>query len=482
MKTGSLATRFRHTFIKTIAMSIIASILTIALFSLLFVFSLNKDIYPANYYEQQISGIASYVRERNEALLSASSQKALESTMKGDGILYQVVDADGNILYGTLDNPPYKTKEELFNSFLNTTLLRNGYYIQTVPIEQDNKTKGAVLLAYTVKTTFINARGRVIFAFFIISLLSPFLYIIGFTLWFSKRFAQEINQPLQLLSDASRKIKNKDLDFTIDYHADNELGKLCDAFSEMQEELKKSLSAQWKMEQDRIEMVAALAHDLKSPLSLILAYSDALVEDNQDGSEELKQYLAVIRENAEKSATLVGRMQYTSELENMGVELHPITVNFPEFLEQKVQTYQLQAQQKSVELALTIKENVPNCIQIDTERLTRILDNLISNSLQYTPARGRIEIQVKTEDDQLCYTVSDTGSGFSAKDLKKAFDRFYRGDDARPINGGHSGLGLYIVKQLVEQLGGTVKIENVPTGGACVTFRHKLLPSSNNGR
>lgn len=474
MKAGSLAVRFRHTFIKTIAVCIVVSIFTIVLFSILFVFSLNKDIYPANYYEQQISGIVSYVRAKNTAMLSVSSQKALESTMKGGGILYQVVDADGDIIYGTMDKKPYVSKEELFNSFLNTTLLRNGYYIQTVPIEQNNKTEGAVLIAYTVKTTFINTRGQVIFAFFIISLLSPFLYIIGFLLWFSKKFAKEINKPLQLLSDASHKIKNKDLNFTVDYHADNELGKLCDAFSEMQEELKKSLSAQWKMEQDRADMVAALAHDLKSPLSLILAYSDALVEDNQDGSEELKQYLDVIRENAEKSAALVGQMQYTSDLENTGVKLHPVSVNLSEFLEQKVKNYQLQAQQKSVDLALNINKNVPSCIQIDTEHLTRIFDNLISNSLQYTPAGGRIDIEVKTENDQITYTVSDTGCGFSSKDLKKAFDKFYRGDDARSTNGGHSGLGLYIVKQLVEQLGGKVQIENAQAGGACVTFRHKL--------
>lgn len=154
------------------------------------------------------------------------------------------------------------------------------------------------------------------------------------------------------------------MDFTINYHADNELGKLCDAFTETKEELKKSLSAQWKMGQDHAEMVAALAHDLKSPLSLILAYSDALAEDNQDGSEELKQYLSVIRENASKSAALVGQMQYTSDLENTGVESHPVSINLSEFLEQKVQTYRLQAQQKFVALALNIKENVPSCIQI----------------------------------------------------------------------------------------------------------------------
>ena len=73
------------------------------------------------------------------------------------------------------------------------------------------------------------------------------------------------------------KIKDKNLDFEIEYHSDNELGKLCEAFSDMQIELKKSLSTQWKMEQERSEMVASLAHDLKSPLSIIMGYTDALI-------------------------------------------------------------------------------------------------------------------------------------------------------------------------------------------------------------
>lgn len=476
VKKRTLANQYRHTFIKTIAASITASILTMALFGVLFVLSLNRDIYPANYYERQISGIASFVRENETALLLPAGQKDLDSVIEGNGILYQVVDAEGGLIYGTLTEQPYTSTDELFTSFVNKTQIRGGYYIQTVPIMRDNETQGAVLLAYNVKTTFANFRGRVIFTLFIISLLSPFLYIIVFMLWFSRRFAREINEPLQLLSTASQKIKEKDLDFTINYHADNELGKLITAFSEMQEELKKSLTNQWKMEQERIEMVAALAHDLKSPLSLILAYSDALMEDHQEGSEELKEYLAVIRENAEKSASLVKQMQYISELENKSAELHPAIIDLREFLCKKVQFFRLQAQQKDIELTLHMDKNVPDHLQIDSESLTRIFDNLLSNSLRYTPAGGRIEVNVHVENGQLSYTISDTGCGFSARDLKRAFDKFYRGDEARQTSGGHSGLGLYIVKQLVEQLHGTVQIKNNPAGGACVVFCHKLLP------
>ena len=474
MKNQSLIAQFRHTFIFIIIASIVATVITYVFALYLYIHSLNKDIYPPNYYERQVPRIEKYINEKNIALLSQSNEEGLKRTIRGDDMLYQVVDNNGNILYGTNPKKLFKTKEELFNNFINRTV-RKGGYIHTVPIKGDNgKIEGAVILFYQVKITFANIRGRFVFAVIIMALFSPFLYIVGFTRWLSKRFVKNINQPLHLLIDASKKIKEKDLDFEIDYYSDNELGKLCSAFSEMKDELKGSLSAQWKMEQERVEMVEALAHDLKSPLSIILGYTDALIGNNTDDNEKLHRYLTVIRENTEKSAALVQKMQYTSDLEKSNIQLNLVPINLPEFLRQKVQDYELQAHQKEVELILKMQGNIQSPIQIDVDRLTRIFDNIISNSLQYTPSGGNISITVKDEKNCISYEICDSGRGFSSKDLKKALDKFYRGDEARQTKGGHSGLGLYIVKQLVEQLGGSVKIENSKSGGACVKFWHSI--------
>ncbi|HDF2338935.1 two-component sensor histidine kinase [Clostridioides difficile] len=474
MKNQSLITQFRHTFIFIIIASIVATVITYVFALYLYIHSLNKDIYPPNYYERQVPRIEKYINEKNITLLSQSNEEGLKRTIRGDDMLYQVVDNNGNILYGTNPKKLFKTKEELFNNFINKTV-RKGGYIHTVPIKGDNgKIEGAVILFYQVKITFANIRGRFVFAVIIMALFSPFLYIVGFTRWLSKRFVKNINQPLHLLIDASKKIKEKDLDFEIDYYSDNELGKLCSAFSEMKDELKGSLSAQWKMEQERVEMVEALAHDLKSPLSIILGYTDALIGNNTDDNEKLHRYLTVIRENTEKSAALVQKMQYTSDLEKSNIQLNLVPINLPEFLRQKVQDYELQAHQKEVELILKMQGNIQSSIQIDVDRLTRIFDNIISNSLQYTPSGGNISITVKDEKNCISYEICDSGRGFSSKDLKKALDKFYRGDEARQTKGGHSGLGLYIVKQLVEQLGGSVKIENSKSGGACVKFWHSI--------
>ncbi|MEL0961980.1 HAMP domain-containing histidine kinase [Clostridioides difficile] len=474
MKNQSIITQFRHTFIFIIIASIVATVITYVFALYLYIHSLNKDIYPPNYYERQVPRIEKYINEKNITLLSQSNEEGLKRTIRGDDMLYQVVDNNGNILYGTNPKKLFKTKEELFNNFINKTV-RKGGYIHTVPIKGDNgKIEGAVILFYQVKITFANIRGRFVFAVIIMALFSPFLYIVGFTRWLSKRFVKNINQPLHLLIDASKKIKEKDLDFEIDYYSDNELGKLCSAFSEMKDELKGSLSAQWKMEQERVEMVEALAHDLKSPLSIILGYTDALIGNNTDDNEKLHRYLTVIRENTEKSAALVQKMQYTSDLEKSNIQLNLVPINLPEFLRQKVQDYELQAHQKEVELILKMQGNIQSPIQIDVDRLTRIFDNIISNSLQYTPSGGNISITVKDEKNCISYEICDSGRGFSSKDLKKALDKFYRGDEARQTKGGHSGLGLYIVKQLVEQLGGSVKIENSKSGGACVKFWHSI--------
>lgn len=477
-KKGSLVVRFRITIIKIVAATAAASLLTVLAAGYLFYASLNRDIYPADYYEQQLPRIAVTVREQGEALLSADGEQLFQRTIPTEGILYLVTDAQGRELYGTMPFRPFESTEELLYSYGNGVTRYDSYYIRTIPLIGETGMEGAVLLAYEISPTFVNSRGRIVFCLLLFSLFSPLVYVVLFTLYFSRRYVNRINQPLRMLEEAAGRVGEKNLDFSIDYHEDNELGRLCDAFAGMQEALKKALAAQWNLEQEKSEMVAALAHDLKSPLSLILAYVDALTEDYSGTGGELTEYLGVIRENAEKSAALVRQMQYVTELERMEQNGRTEKVNIREFLEKLLETYSLAARKQGVALQLAVDREVPAKTGLDRERITRILDNLISNSLQYTPAGGRITVAVRREQNELCYAVTDSGPGFQPMDLKKAFDKFYRGDASRSTRGGHAGLGLFIVRQLAEQLGGSVTASNVPTGGACVQLRHGMQEDS----
>ena len=123
-------------------------------------------------------------------------------------------------------------------------------------------------------------------------------------------------------------------------------------------------------------------------------------------------------------------------------------------MEEKIEEYKLKANQKKASVGLCVSTDVP-VINVDVERLERILDNVVSNSIQYIDFGGKVEVSARFENDKIIYSVIDDGVGFDKEDIDKAFDKFYRGDKAR--QGVHSVLGLYISKQLCEILGGEIK-------------------------
>jgi len=475
MKNRPLITQFRISFALIVLSSIAATVITYILAAVLYINAEYKVICPANYYEKQIPGIEEYIRRNDTKLLIPSFQSDLEKIIPDSGIGYQIVDAEGKILYGTINEKIIQNRDELYEK-INTSIGWQGSYVRIVPIiEKEGRISGAVLLSYQVKATYTDSSARWwLMPLIILALFSPFIYIVIFTFVFSKIFTDNINKPLKLLMDASRKIREKDLDFEINYSSENELGKLCNAFSEMKDELKNSLSTQWKLEQERIEMVEALAHDLKTPLSIIQGYSEALIDSYTEGDERLHRYLATILENAQKGTKLVQQMQYTSEVERSAAQLNLTVVDIPSFIERKVSYYQLLASEKKIGITTQIQGEVQKPISIDEEKLERILDNVVSNSLQYTPEEGSIQISVKMEPDRVFYEIIDSGIGFSKTDIEKVFRKFYRGDRARSTDG-HSGLGLYVAKQLVEQLGGSIEVYNTATGGAGVKFWHKVF-------
>ncbi|QNB47816.1 hypothetical protein BR63_17030 [Thermanaerosceptrum fracticalcis] len=261
-------------------------------------------------------------------------------------------------------------------------------------------------------------------------------------------------------------------DFNIDYFADNELGRLCEAFNEMKNELKESLISQWKAEQERHEMVQALAHDLKTPLSVIQGYVESLLESSHIDTQKTKKYLQVIKDNANKGAELIKEMLYAAELETSGVELNIVPVDIYSFLKQKKESYEMMAKNKKInfKVDVTYGNQAEIICPIDAAKLERILDNIVSNSIRYVPEHGTITINADIACDNIRFKVCDTGKGFSSKDLSNLFNKFYRGDESRSSKDGHAGLGLHIAKRLVEMHGGSIVAFNARDSGACIKF------------
>ena len=153
-------------------------------------------------------------------------------------------------------------------------------------------------------------------------------------------------------------------------------------------------------------------------------------------------------------------------------------MNLYSFLEQKVREYRLQAKEKRIEIQLCDDKSLHASYTLDRNKLDRIFDNILSNSLSYAPAGGYIRIRAFADGEVIRYQLSDTGSGFAGRDLEHATERFYRGDEGRHSGDGHSGLGLYTVKQLVRQMGGELDLSNEEDGGACVRFSQRICSDS----
>jgi signal transduction histidine kinase len=462
--------------------SLAATLITYAVGIVLFASLANKAIRPANYYELQLPDIRQFIRAKGTALLEPGAREELETAIPQDGIAYQIVDAAARPLYGTLTEPVLPDRNELYER-LNTTFGKWGHYYHTVPIiGEEGRVEGAAVLSYRVRMSGATRVGNLwVLLLYGILLLSPILYVILFTLLFSRLFANRVNRPLNMLMEAANKIKQKDLDFTIDYRADNELGRLAAAFSEMKEELARSLTAQWRLEQERVEMVEAIAHDLKTPLAVISAYAESLADHEPDDGERADadrrgRYLQVIRDNAAKAASLLRGMQDLSELDHAGPDVNVEPVPLRAFVERALSQYEVALQRRAVRLACEWSGvEAETRLSTDPDMLIRIIDNIMANSLRFVPEGGRIRVSVARIGDRVRFEIANNGPLFSPEALDKLFHRFYREDRARAGRDGHAGLGLYIVRRLAERLGGTVRAYNDESAGeACIAFELPL--------
>ncbi|UOF91268.1 HAMP domain-containing histidine kinase [Fodinisporobacter ferrooxydans] len=473
LERKSLKSQFVITFFFIILASILCTIATYFAGYAIYINIEYKNMYPANYYEKQIPAIETYVRKKGARIVNREEKQSMDRMIPAKGILYEVMDENGKRVYGTDDKQILQGKTQLLHT-INTTIGIDGRYVRIIPIfNSHDKIRGAVSLSYILTPHYASTFDKMWIVPVLIGIvLSPFVYIAVFTLLFSKRIADTIGRPVNMLIDAAKKVKEKDLDFQIDYDADNELGKLCEAFTDMKKELKESLLSQWKAEQNRREMVHALAHDLKTPFSIILGYVEALLEGNHRDAEKTEKYLKVIQDNANKGSVLVKEMLFAAELEASGADLHATPVDMDSFLLQKTESYEMLAKHKQIhfKVDVTYENRDATICSVDAVKLERILDNIILNSIRYTPNFGMITIHADVAFDRIHFQICDTGKGFSNKDLSNLFDKFYRGDESRSSKNGHAGLGLYIAKKLVEMHGGTILAYNTQDGGACMEF------------
>jgi signal transduction histidine kinase len=269
--------------------------------------------------------------------------------------------------------------------------------------------------------------------------------------------AGTISRPVRELTAATQAVAGGDLGHQVPVRTSDEIGELAKSFNRMSADLAHS-------NQLRRQMTADIAHDLRTPLSVILGYSEALAEGKLPGTPETFEAMHL---QAQHLNRLIDDLRTLSLADAGQLSLHRRPIDPRDLLEHTALACLPAAESRKIALVVEGEDAPP--IRVDPDRLLQVLGNLVGNALYHTPDGGRIVLSAARAGEQVLLQIRDSGPGIPDEDLPHIFERFYRGDKARPSSGA-SGLGLAIARSLVDAHGGQITAENAPDGGALFTI------------
>jgi len=359
--------------------------------------------------------------------------------------LFGLADAQGNLIIPLENNQAVGSKAA-------DDLLKAG-----VQINVDGKMVGTILTARRLPG--FNPEERLFLERTNQALSLAILGALIVALLVGVLLARTLTGPLQALTRAAQNIAQGKLDQQVQVKSKDEIGQLASAFNRMSQEVA-------RVNQLRRQMTADIAHDLRTPLTVIAGY----VESMRDGVlQPTTQRLSLIYSEIERLQRLVGDLRMLTQADAGELSLHAQRISPHTLLERAVALFQHQAERQKIRLAVKAGENLPE-ILVDEARMMQVMDNLLSNAFRYTPEGGEIQLSAEAADGKVRFSVRDTGPGIAAQELPYIFDRFHRSDKSRHTENGESGLGLAIVKALVESHQGSVWAESQEEAGTAIYF------------
>jgi signal transduction histidine kinase len=277
--------------------------------------------------------------------------------------------------------------------------------------------------------------------------------------------SRRILSPIKALTGAARRLGQGDFSQRLELKDRGEVGELARAFNSMASDLERA-------EQLRRNMVADVAHELRTPISNIRGYLEAVNDGLMKADARAIQSL---NEESNRLSRLVDELQELSLAEAGELKLQCQTEDISRLIDQAIAAVQAQAAAKGVSVSTDLGEELPP-VSIDSQRMAQVLHNLLDNAIAHTDRGDSVTVSAVRKDDGVEVAVTDTGEGIPAEDLPNIFERFYRVDKSRTRATGGSGLGLTIAKRLVEAHGGSIEVRSEPGKGSRFTFTLPVSP------
>ena len=266
-----------------------------------------------------------------------------------------------------------------------------------------------------------------------------------------------VSVPLAKLQEATRNIKEGNLDFEIKPENDDEIGQVCQDFEEMRLRLKANAEEKIEFDRENKELISNISHDLKTPITAIKGYVEGIMDGVADTPEKMDRYIKTIYNKANEMDRLINELTLYSKIDTNRIPYDFTTISAKQYFRDCAEDLAIELESKCAKFEYRNYLEEDSKIIVDPEQMRRVINNIVSNSLKYTD-KPQAEIRMKILDvgDFIQVELSDNGKGIATKDLPYIFERFYRADASRNSSKGGSGIGLAIVKKIVEEHGGKI--------------------------
>ena len=268
---------------------------------------------------------------------------------------------------------------------------------------------------------------------------------------------RSIAVPLVKLRKATQNIKEGNLDFVLEVEGKDEFSQLCQDFEEMRKRLKESTEEKILMDKENKELISNISHDLKTPITAVKGYVEGIMDGVADTPEKMNRYVRTIYNKTNEMDHLINELTFYSKIDTNRIPYTFSKLNVEDYFSDCAEELGLEMETKGIELVYA--NYVEKDVQViaDGEQIRRVIHNIVSNAIKYMEKpKGIIQLRVKDVGDFIQVEIDDNGKGIAAKDLPYIFDRFYRTDVSRNSSKGGSGIGLSIVKKIMEDHGGKV--------------------------
>ena len=299
----------------------------------------------------------------------------------------------------------------------------------------------------------------VMFLTFVVAAAMVIVLILILSGIFTNKMLRRITDPLELLVQGTERIQNGDLTQEIVYEGEGEFEKVCATFNAMQKKMLEDQQQRIQTEKARIDMVTGISHDLRTPLTSIRGYIKGILDGIANTPEKRQLYLETAYDATGEMNTLLQKLFEFSKMESGMMPMHLVTADLSELAGVYVAQKEAVLQTEQVVLHLEGDAEAFPEVRMDVEQMQRVFDNLLENSMKYagtTPVE--IFIHIYETEDAVIMDWKDNGAGVPEEKLGEIFKRFYRCDESRSQKG--SGVGLYVVKYIMEQQGGEITAEN----------------------